>query len=69
MERRDTAEASSLGLCGGRDKQDVECFGAQRRSTELRFQGGSLCCGEREKALSLCRYENSIDQTAVGFVV
>ena len=23
MERSDTAEADSLGLCGGRDKQDV----------------------------------------------
>ena len=52
MKRSDTAEADSLGLCGGRDKQDVECSVAQRRSTELRFQGGSLGCGEWGKALS-----------------
>lgn len=48
MERSDTAEADSLGLCGGRDKQDVERSadawrlgrlsgqaGRQRRSAEL----------------------------------
>ena len=34
-ERSGAAGADSLGSCGGRDKQDVECSEAQRRSTEL----------------------------------
>ena len=33
MERSDTAEADSLGLCGGRDEQDVECSGARNSAT------------------------------------
>ena len=36
------AGAASLGLCGGRDKQDVERSGAQRRSAEHRWRVGCV---------------------------
>ena len=49
MERSDTAEADSLGLCGGRDKQDVEPSEAIAEEGGTPLMGGELllrfgCC-------------------------